>query len=145
MRRAAGIIANIAIPLWLCTVMFPGAFGLLALPASLVATFGGFSVLWAQVFFWSCLLIVVGLFIQIFKPVSWLISGIPAYVWFEYPGLITASIMSFAYSAALISVLGIGSTFVAVGFTLAIGTRFFFRWLEIHLTWFNIQDTSGTD
>lgn len=136
MRKHAIVVANLAIPTWCCLVMFAGAFGIFPMPDSIVQALGATGAIWfAQGFFWSCLAIVVGLIVQLLRPSDVWLKAVPVYVWFEYPGLITASFLAITYAAAVVVAFGFAS-FVAAGFALAIGTRFFFRWLELHLTYF---------
>jgi hypothetical protein len=120
MRR----FVDLSVPLGVAVGIAPSAVQALALPASIVESMHGpVAAWWAFIFLMSCIAIVIGVFLRRTLPeVAFLL---------EYPGCITAAVMSVVYGAALSVYYGPKTTWLAIGFSLAIGLYFLARFLEL--------------
>lgn len=123
----ANFLSYMAIPVACTFTAFPAAFSIWDLPASFSA-FNSLTlmIIWAQLWFWSCLFVSIGLVLKKTRDSN-------LYIWFEYPGLIVMSITAAVYAVALVLKNGILPSYIAMGAFAGIAFRFFFRWLEVHL------------
>ena len=120
------LLSYLAIPVSCAALSFGGAFGFWPISGSLTLIFGGLTVMWMQLWFWSCTFVSIGILLKKIRNTN-------LYIWFEYPGLIIMSIFALVYAGALLLRFDIASSFLAISAFIGIGLRFFFRWLEVHL------------
>jgi hypothetical protein len=120
MRR----FVDLSVSLGCAVGIAPSALGAMPLPGSISETMPDpYAMWWAFVLFIACTAIVVGVLIRRRLP------GLAFLL--EYPGTITAAIMTVVYGAALAIRYGIGATWLATGFTLAVSLYFTARFLEL--------------
>lgn len=127
-------VVDLSIPACLLFAFTPIAFGLVNLPPTIAALFHNetFALLWALSVCVSLIGIVIG---TIMKGRS-NSSGIPqkdTYLFFEYPGLIAASLLIAVYGFALL-LLPSAAGLAAGGQSLAIAFYFLFRYLRTKYT-----------
>lgn len=123
----ANVCSYLAIPVSCAAFSVYGAFIIASYPESLSGVFFGYSVLWTIVWVLALLAIATGVVLKRIRPTTNL------YIWFEYPGLIIAGTFALVYAGAMFLLIGLGSSWLAVGAFIGIGGRFIFRWIEVHL------------
>lgn len=123
----ANVCSYLAIPVSCAAFAVYGAAVIASYPESLSGVFYDYSLLWTIVWILACISISVGVVLKRIRPTTNL------YIWFEYPGLIIAGVFALVYAGAMLLLLGLGGSWLAVGAFVGIGGRFILRWIEVHL------------